>query len=480
MPANRRLEEEEFFEERKEVLAQWPTGKDVDLEEAIEYHRRMAKEKNIVEKLLYAKANGEIYASTGMGKATVEEQIELMQYVEREGWADLLGISVDSFTRQNDFRRAEEGWKESIRTGKSMLNGLPVVNVGVTGIRRIVEAVNCPVQPRYGAADARLCDEILLAGGCTSTAPDIFMDFWHHHSKVPLEKVIRTHQYVSRLIGYYTEHGIRMMTSAQGFYGAGVPPSLQTATVIISLIAQATQGVKYLGVACACHGNLIQDVATGRVRMRLLKEYLDRLGLFGVEPFLSVSFNLMQYPVEVGANFAVVFMNTLMAKLMDAQVNDIRTVAEAKAIPTKEDIAHTFRTAKVIENFLKPQKIQVEGKELELEMEMQEKEVRCILEKVFELGDGDILVGAAKAVEVGVLDNPFAANRAAVGKVMGIRDCEGAIRYLQTGNLPFTEEIKEYHREKIAQREKRMGKKVDYDVLLDDLLAVSKGYIVHC
>jgi methylaspartate mutase epsilon subunit len=305
------------------------------------------------------------------------------------------------------------------------------------------------------------------------------MDFWHHHSKVPLEHVIRTHQYVCRLIGYYTEHGIPMMTSAQGFYGAGVPPSLQTATVIISLIAQATQGVKYLGVACACHGNLIQDVATGRVRLKLLREYLDRSDLPDVESFLSVSFNLMQYPVEIGANFAVVFMNTLMAKLMGAQVNDIRTVAEAKAIPTKEDIAHTFRTAKVIENLLKPQKIQVEGEELEMETQMQEKEVRCILEKVLELGDGDILVGAAKAVELGVLDNPFAANRAAAGRVMGIRDCEGAIRYLHTGNLPFTKEIVEYHREKIAEREKRLGRKVDYEVLLDDLLAVSKGYLVH-
>ena len=58
----------------------------------------------------------------------------------------------------------------------------------------------------------------------------------------------------------------------------------------------------------------------------------------------------MQYPVEIGANFAVVFMNTLMAKLVGAQISDIRTVAEAKAIPTKEDIASTFRTAKVMQN----------------------------------------------------------------------------------------------------------------------------------
>ena len=63
----------------------------------------------------------------------------------------------------------------------------------------------------------------------------------------------------------------------------------------------------------------------------------------------------MQYPLEVGSAFAVVFMNTLMAKLCGAQANDIRTVAEAKGIPTKEDTAYSFRTAKVMENFLQSQ-----------------------------------------------------------------------------------------------------------------------------
>lgn len=478
MIRNKRLDMEEFLKERKEVLSQWPTGKEVDLEEAIEYLKSLPPNKNIVHKLRDAKERGEIYASTGMGKATVEEQIELMQYVEKEGMADLLGISVDSFTRQNDYERAEKGWIESQKAKKSLLNGLPVVNIGVKGIRRIVESVNCPVQPRYGAADARLCDEILLAGGCTSTAPDIFMDFWHHHSKVSLEKVINTHQYVCRLIGYYNERGIPVMASAQGFYGAGVPPSLQTATVIISLLAQAEQGVKYLSTQCACHGNLIQDVATARVRLKLLREYLDFFNHKDVEIFWAVSFNLMQYPQEIGANYAVVFMNTLMAKLIGAQVNDIRTVAEAKAIPTKEDIANTFRTAKVIQNLLKTQKITVDEKELELELEMQEKEVECILKKVLEMGDGDVLFGASKAVEEGILDHPFAANRAAKGKVMGVRDSEGAIRYLSTGNLPFTEEIIEFHREKIAQRERKLKGKIDYETVLNDLLSVSKGYLV--
>jgi len=57
---NKKLSEEEFFKERAEVLAQWPTGKEVDLDEAIEYHKNLPPLKNYAKKLRYAKENNEI------------------------------------------------------------------------------------------------------------------------------------------------------------------------------------------------------------------------------------------------------------------------------------------------------------------------------------------------------------------------------------------------------------------------------------
>lgn len=480
MVRNTRIGEADFLAQRKAVLGQWPTGKDVDLEEAVAYHRALPPEKNMVNRLQYARRHGEIYASTGMGKATIDAQIALYQHVEREGQADLLGLSPDSITRQNDYEKADLKWRESRKSGRSLLNGLPVVSVGVAEIRRMVEAVDCPIQPRYGAADSRLCDEILLAGGISHTSPDVFMNFWQHHSKVTFENVVHTHQYVARLIGYYNERGIKISASAQGLYGAGIPPSLQTATAIISLLLEAEQGAKYLRIQSAAHGNLVQDTATGRVASKLFRNYLEEFGHTDVDIFSSVTFNLMQYPADPGASFAVVFMNTLMARLIGAQISDIRTVAEARAIPTKEDIAETFKTAKIIQNFIQTQKIDIDQQAVDTEFRLQEQEVRCILDRVLALGDGDILAGAEKAIRAGILDNPFAANRAAKGQVMGIKDCEGAVRYLKTGNLPFPKEILEFHEEKIRQRESRMGRKIDYETLIDDLMAVSRGYLVSC
>ena len=93
-------------------------------------------------------------------------------------------------------------------------------------------------------------------------------------------------------------------------------------------------------------------------------------------------------------------------------------------------------------------------------------------------GEVALVTGGANAIEAGVLDNPFAANRAAAGKVMGVKDKDGAIRYFNTGNLPFSKEIIDYHKEKIAEREKIQGIKVGYDTIVSDMYSVSKGYLV--
>jgi len=478
MVENKKLNDDVFFSQRKEVLAMWHTGKDADLEEAVEYNKSLPPDKNIVRKLRRAKENGEIYATTGMGKSTVEEQIELLQYVEKEGEADLLALSPDSLTRYNRYEEVQKYMEESMRTGKSKLNGVPVVNIGVSGVRRIVESVNSPISLRGGAPDGRLYHEILFAGGCIHSAPDLLMDFWQHSAKTPYDYVVDTHQYVGRLMGYYEEHGVPTLAGVQGFYGAGIPPSLQSASIVVSALLLTEQGVKNLNIKCVGNGDLVSDVASNAARESVLRYYLDKFGFSDVEISKNLSFSLMNYPADLAPSLNVNFMNTLMARLVGATINDVRTAAEAKAIPTKENIADTLKTAKVMANFIRGQRINVDKAEQKLQTDMEEKEVKAIVDKVLEFGDGDVLIGAERAIEAGVLDNPFAANRAAAGKVMGVKDSDGAIRYFSTGNLPFSKEIVDYHKEKIAQREKKQGIKVGYDTLVNDLMAVSKGYLV--
>ena len=80
-------------------------------------------------------------------------------------------------------------------------------------------------------------------------------------------------------------------------------------------------------------------------------------------------------------------------------------------------------------------------------------------------------------VELGMLDIPFCPNNHLKGNVLGVRDINGACRYLDFGNLPIPQEAKDFHREKVAEREKAEGRKMDYRAIVEDLWAFSKGHI---
>ncbi|MBQ1281236.1 MAG: methylaspartate mutase subunit E, partial [Oscillospiraceae bacterium] len=165
---NKRISNDEFEKLRREVLAQWPTGKDVDLQEAVDYHKSMPEARIFSKKLVDAKNAGKTLVQPRAGVPVLEEHIKLMQYLESEGEADLLPTTIDSYTRQNRYEEAENGLAESIRLGRAMMNGFPAVNHGVANCRRVIESVNTPLQVRHGTPDARLLTEITYAGGFTS------------------------------------------------------------------------------------------------------------------------------------------------------------------------------------------------------------------------------------------------------------------------------------------------------------------------
>ena len=56
---NRKIPLDEFLKQREEVLKQWNTGKDVDLEEAIQYQKSLDESKRFSNKLAQAIENKE-------------------------------------------------------------------------------------------------------------------------------------------------------------------------------------------------------------------------------------------------------------------------------------------------------------------------------------------------------------------------------------------------------------------------------------
>ncbi len=104
---------------------------------------------------------------------------------------------------------------------------------------------------------------------------------------------------------------------------------------------------------------------------------------------------------------------------------------------------------------------------------MIELEVRTLLDKCLELGVGDMAVGLCRGVAAGWIDTMVTPWKHNPGKVLLVRDAENAVRYLETGDVPLPAEVKEYHRAKIAERERRQGRKANIEMVIADLQSFS-------
>ena len=474
---NKRISEDEFSRLRTEVLAQWPTGKDVDLKEAVEYHKSMPKSRNFSQKLIDAKNENRTLVQPRAGVPVIEEHIKLMQYLEEHGEADLLPSTIDSYTRQNRYEEAENGIKESIRLNRAMLNGFPAVNHGVKNCRRVIESVNVPMQVRHGTPDARLLTEITYAGGFTSYEGGGISYNLPYCKNIPMERTIRDWQYVDRLTGLYEEMGVSINREPYGpLTGTLVPPCISHAAAIIEALLAAEQGVKNITVGYGQCGNLVQDIAAIRSLLELTDEYLLKYGYTDVVVTTVLHQWMGGFPADEAKAFGVISSGSLIAALSKATKVIVKTPHEAVGIPTMEANAQGLRCTKQVVNMLSDQTFS--DIRLEEEINIIKLETRAIVDKCFELGNGDIAIGVCRGVEAGVLDVPFAPCRFNAGKMLPCRDNDGAVRILEIGNLPFSQELRDFHRERIEKRAIFEKRKASFQMVIDDVYAIGKGRLV--
>ena len=474
---NKKLSHDEFFKIRQEVLNQWPTGKEVDLDEAVAYHKSLPENKNFCNKLLKAKQEGITLAQPRAGVALVDKHIELLQHLENEGGADLLPSTIDSYTRLNRYEECETGIKESLKAGRSMLNGFPAVNHGVANCRKVLESVNSPVQARHGTPDSRLLAEIIHAAGWTSNEGGGISYNIPYAKNVSVERSLTDWQYCDRLVGIYEEMGVHLNREPFGpLTGTLVPPSVSNAVAIIEGLLAAEQGVKNITLGYGQCGNLIQDVAAMKALVAQAEEYFDKYG-YNID--LTTVFHQWMggFPADESKAFGVISWGSATAALAGATKVIVKTPHEAIGIPTKEANAAGIKATKEVLNLLRGQRLPM-GKELSAEIEIIKEETKCILDKVFELGNGDLAVGTVEGFKAGVIDIPFAPSKYNVGKILPARDNNGAVRYLETANIPLSKELKDFNRKMLEERAVYENRPVGFDMVEDDIFAVGRGVLI--
>ena len=475
---NKKLSEDAFFAQRKEVLAQWPTGQGVDFDESVAHQKSIAAEKRFGDKLHKAKVEGVTLIQPRAGVALYSEHISLLQYLETEGEADLLPSTIDSYTRLNRYAEAQTGIEKSKETGRSMLNGFPAVNYGVEICRCVTSAVQSPVQVRHGTPDARLLTEIAVAGGFTSYEGGGISYNIPYSKTHALEKTLAHWQYTDRLIGLYEEAGVSINREPFGpLTGTLVAPCISNTVAVIEALLAAEQGVKDITVGYGQCGNLTQDVAAIRSLEAMTRKYLDRFGFADVRVTTVFHQWMGGFPQDESKAFGVISWGAAAAVLAKATKVIVKTPHEAMGVPTKEANAAGLKATKQITSMLRDQDM-THNPDVVAESEIIAQEMECILGKVEELGQGDFAAGTVAAFCAGVIDVPFAPSRCNLGKAMPARDNQGAVRFLEVGNVPLSDDLKAFHRGKLEERAQTENRPVNFQMIVDDVYAISKGFLV--
>lgn len=476
---NVKMSDEDFFKMREEVLGQWETGKDVtDLKANIEFAKSVPAEKNFALKLEAAIKDGKVLIQPRAGVGRISEHVELLQFLEGEGEADLLPNTIDSYTRQNRYENCQNGIEESMRQGKNMLNGFPAVNHGVKGCRRVYDAVISPLQARHGTPDARLLSEIIYASGWTSNEGGAISYNLPYSKAVPMENTLVDWQYIDRLTAMYEEAGVPINREPYGpLTGTLVPPSMSNAVAIIEALLAAKQGVKSITVGYGQCGNQTQDIAAIVALREQTEEYIKKQGDKGC--VISTVFHqwMGAFPMDEAKAYGVIANAAVTASLAGVTKMIVKTTHEAFGIPTKEANANGLKCTKMVVNLIGTQRAEIEGT-LKKEVATIKKEVSCIIDAIYKLGDGDLAQGVLKGIEAGVIDIPFAPAKINKGEMLPARDNDGFIRYLRPGCIPFTKDILEFNRKKLDERAKVEGRDVNFKMTADDIFAIASGKLI--
>ncbi|MFA5307978.1 MAG: hypothetical protein WC370_00645 [Dehalococcoidales bacterium] len=472
---NQRIDDEILMKKRREELDRWPTGREVDFEEAVAFQKSLPDSKVWWKVMVKLREEGRMSVFPRAGTPILEKMIELCQGL-RDSGVVLIPVTTDSYTRHGQYEKVQGILDECNRTGQALLNGYPIINQGVKNTRKLVESVDAAFSPR-GAGG-----EIAIASGLTTLEGGLEFITWASYSKkMTIRELVEKWQNSTRLAGWYADRGVILCTDLHGWLpGAPVPLSVNIVCLIIQALTAAEQGQKAVYPLVHCMGNMAQDMAWIKLAPRLIREYLDKFGykdcmITGCCPAQTPLFPVAQ---DMGGAFAYLNYIAMVGALSKSNATDLRSIDEGAGVPTKDTNAVSYRSARWIFDVIREQKIDINIKDVETEMRLTEMEVKAIFYKILDLGDGDVVDGTIKAVEAGVLDSPWCPNITVKDKVLGVRDAHGACRYLEFGNLPIPKPARDFHRQKIAEREKIEGKKADYHTAVRDLWSMSKGKIV--
>jgi methylaspartate mutase epsilon subunit len=467
------LSDEEFFKLREEVLSSWPTGKEVWDADVEKNHS--CKHKNLNQVILNQGSNGSLpLIQPRTGVAHTSDEIEILTYLRANG-LEVSSIQLDASSRKNLYDKAREGVMRTKEGGKSFLNGYPIPVHGVKGVEKILESIDTPFQVRAGSPDHRLVYEIGIAGGASSVEGGFICYLYPYDKRTSPIESLKFWKYVDKLSAwYYRKHNVKVNREYFGpLTCCLIEPVIPICINIVQAILSAKSGVKCISVGYAEQGNRIQDVAAINTLDKMTRWYFEKYGL--MDCTLSTVFHqyMAAFPTDINKSRELIRQSSVTAGISKVSRILTKTPVESHHIPTKENNAEGLHLTRV--GLMMAKDTKLEWTEVQKEMELLEKEVRVIMGAIENLGSGSLAKGIMKAFDMGILDIPFSPSNYNRNQLLTARDCNGAVRFINPEELPFSPEIVDFHKERVQKRMTRERKTKVSELMEEDVTRIWKN-----
>lgn len=468
------IPEDEFLALRRENLARWPTGAGVDFDAAVERQRSLPGHKRLGAVMRRAVAEGRCLVQPRGGFGTHALHKELMQVLDREGLADIVPTTTDSYTRNEQFHLAQKGIEESERLGRSLLNGYPIVNYGVAKAAELIDAIDKPAIMLTGTSFPKLTGEIAFAAGYSGYLGSGIAYTSSYTKELSIADGIRNYQYLDRLAALYQSRGVELHRRQPGFLtGTNIPPSIAVVICVLDLLLAAAQGVKNYGLEMGQTLHLVQDAAAVKACRDLCQEYLAAAGHRDVFTPVTLLHWMGAWPHDEAQAATLISYGGTLAAVSGAASVTTKTTHEAFGIPTPKANAEGLRMTRMAVYLARHIRLD-SMPEFAAEVDLIRREARPVIDRVLEMGDGDAAVGTVRACEAGVLDIPWCPNRSMKSRVMPARDVDGCIRILDPGGVPIPRDVLEVHEEKLRRRAEREKVSFGPDLAVSSVYEISE------
>ncbi|MGW4094939.1 methylaspartate mutase subunit E [Nocardia sp. NPDC004750] len=476
LPTRRLLPQALTPETREEVLASWASGSaanDLYLNAS-----RLAAHAKLSDTQALAQQRNEILIQPRSGVSDHDNQRDLFAKLDRAD-ADVLSFQIDSLTRNNRYDDIQRILKDPNlpHRNSSLLNGYPAVNHGVDALAALADQFQqTPLQVRHSTRDPRLLAEISFAAGISAFEGGPISYNLPYFRNYPIHEALELWKYVDELAGYYkTEHAIAIDREFFGVLTAClVPPSIAVVVNIFEALLAAECGVKAVSLGYAEQGHRAQDLAAVRVLRNLAQRYLSERGHADV--VVNVVWHQYMGPFPRSRTKARQLLqgSATSAAASEAVRLMLKTEVEGQRIPTAEDNCVSLAMVKEICRYerLKPRPALSESDRFEEDLITAE--ARAILDKSLLAASGRTAQAVQMAITQGWLDVPFSPSIWNANCALPIRDCEGAIRFADIGNLPLPVDVVEFHRSAVSRRRRRNSNDI-HQMIETDINCTANG-----